>query len=66
MIKENDRGRERRDRKSFSSLPLSNEHCSLYTLDKIWCIYGSVLVPEFQGEPDDISIEKCKVAAKQV
>ena len=23
-------------------------------------------MPEFQGEPDEISIEKCKVAAKQV
>ena len=24
------------------------------------------VVPEFQGEPDDISKEKCKVAAKEV
>lgn len=28
-------------------------------------IYVSV-VPEFQGEPDEISEEKCKVAAKEV
>ena len=24
------------------------------------------VVPEFQGEPDEISKEKCKVAAKEV
>jgi len=24
------------------------------------------VVPEFQGEPDDISREKCKVAAREV
>ena len=24
------------------------------------------IVPEFQGEPDDISREKCKVAAREV
>ena len=30
-------------------------------------IYFTVfIVPEFQGEPDDISREKCKVAAREV
>lgn len=26
----------------------------------------SLSVPEYQGEPDDISIQKCKEAARQV
>ena len=30
-------------------------------------IYFTIfIVPEFQGEPDDISREKCKVAAREV
>ena len=33
----------------------------------IQMIYFTIfIVPEFQGEPDDISREKCKVAAREV
>ena len=33
----------------------------------IQMIYFTIfIVPEFQGEPDEISREKCKVAAREV
>ena len=38
-----------------------------YNVSMDWTLFVQIsLVPEFQGEPDEISIEKCKVAAKQV
>ena len=40
-------------------------HCILHynVLESLIII---LKVPEFQGEPDDISKEKCKIAAKEV